>query len=75
MPKVNGKEVYEEVSRIDPDVKVLFTSGYTADIISTKGIKARGANFIEKPMRAQALLGKVREILDQKKESASKAKN
>jgi PAS domain S-box-containing protein len=75
MPKINGKEVYEEATRLDPQVKVLFTSGYTADIISAKGITERGGNFIEKPLQARDLLRRVREMLDQKKTDSSKTEN
>lgn len=37
MPKKNGKEAYEEIRKVRPDIKVLFTSGYTGDIIQKKG--------------------------------------
>ena len=37
MPKKNGKEAYEEIKKIRPDIEAVFTSGYTADIIRQKG--------------------------------------
>jgi CheY-like chemotaxis protein len=64
MPKKNGREVYEEIKRIVPDIKVLFMSGYTADIISEKGILKAGLDFISKPVSPKDLLKLVREILD-----------
>jgi CheY-like chemotaxis protein len=47
-----------------PDIKVLFTSGYTADIIHEKGILEEGINFIPKPVSPDDLLRKIREVLD-----------
>ncbi len=64
MPKKNGKEAYKEIRRISPDIKVIFTSGYTADIIQQKGILSEGSGFVHKPITPQVLLNKVREILD-----------
>ena len=63
MPKKNGKEVCEELRRIRPGVKVLFISGYTADIVHDKGILDQELPFLSKPIAPQALLRKVREVL------------
>jgi len=64
MPKKNGREVYEEICEIDPRIKVLFTSGYTKDIVLTKGIEDGEFDFIAKPLLLNELLRKVREVLD-----------
>ncbi len=64
MPKKNGKEVYDHIKGIRPDIKVLFASGYTADIIGKKGILDQEIEFVMKPLSPIALLKKVREILD-----------
>ena len=64
MPKKNGKEVYEAVRAIDPGIKVLFTSGYTDDIVHKQGILDEGIQFITKPSEPSAILRKVRDILD-----------
>lgn len=64
MPKKNGKEVYDAVKTIKPEIRVLFISGYTADVIHKKGILDVGLDFIEKPLLPHELLRKVREILD-----------
>lgn len=64
MPKKNGKEVYEEIKKIRPDIKTIFASGYTADIIQRKGIIEEGVDFILKPVSPKDLLKKVREVLD-----------
>ena len=65
MPRKNGKEVYEEIIKIKPDLKALFISGYAADIIHRQGIIDEGINFISKPVLPEALLRIVREVLDQ----------
>lgn len=64
MPKKSGKEVYDEIKKIKPDIKVLFTSGYTADIINKKGILEEGIDFISKPLTPHDFLCRIREILD-----------
>jgi FixJ family two-component response regulator len=46
-----------------PGIRTLFMSGYTADIIATRGFIAAGLNFISKPFTLQALTQKVREAL------------
>jgi PAS domain S-box-containing protein len=63
MPQKNGKEVYEEIRKISPDIKVLFTSGYAEDIVQKKGISEKGLNFISKPVSPSDLLRKIRDIL------------
>ncbi|MEW6066954.1 MAG: PAS domain S-box protein [Nitrospirota bacterium] len=64
MPKKNGKEVYDEIKKIRPDIKAIFTSGYNAEIIHKKGILEKGFGFVIKPSSPQELLKKVREVLD-----------
>lgn len=64
MPKRNGKEVYEEIMTINPEIKCLFTSGYTGDVVFTKGIHKETVNFITKPILPNHLILKVREVLD-----------
>jgi PAS domain S-box-containing protein len=66
MPKKNGKEVYDEIKRINPQAKGLFTSGYTDDILHQKGIMEEGLNFISKPFSPNELLRTIRKILDKK---------
>ena len=64
MPRINGKEVYDTIKSMRPQIKALFMSGYTADIINQKGILDEGLNYISKPLTPDALLRKVREILN-----------
>lgn len=64
MPRKNGKEVYEELTRISPDLKVLVTSGYPADTFG--GLQVPGIRFIPKPVLPTLLLKTIREVLDGK---------
>jgi CheY-like chemotaxis protein len=64
MPKKNGAEVINEIRQINNNVKVIFISGYTYDIIKMKGIVDYGASFISKPVSPDKFLKKIREVLD-----------
>ncbi|MFA7405999.1 MAG: PAS domain S-box protein [Pelobacteraceae bacterium] len=64
MPKMNGKEAFEEIRKICPDIKTIFISGYTADIIHNRGMLDEDLEFLDKPLRPIRLLQKVREVLD-----------
>ncbi len=64
MPKKNGKEAYEEIRKVRPDIKVLFTKGYTGDIILKKGLPEAAFNFIPKPISPKDFLRRVREVVD-----------
>ncbi|HWI41373.1 MAG TPA: response regulator, partial [Verrucomicrobiae bacterium] len=63
MPKKNGNVVYEEIVRLKEGVRVIFTSGYTADIIERKGFHESGFHYLPKPVAPADLLAKVREVL------------
>jgi len=63
MPKKTGKEVYEEIRKYKPDIRVLFTSGYTTDIVYKRGVEKDNKNFLLKPISPQLLLKKVRELI------------
>jgi len=64
MPKRNGKEVYEEIKKTNSEIKTLFMSGYTMDIINTGNIREEGMDLILKPFSPKDLLNKIREVLD-----------
>ena len=64
MPKKNGREAYNELKNIKPDIKTIFISGYTEDIIKREDIFEMGLNFIAKPVSPSDLLEKIREALD-----------
>ncbi len=65
MPKKNGREVYDEIRVINPRLKVLFTSGYTKDVILNKGLEDDSFQFMAKPLVLDKFLNKVREMLDE----------
>jgi PAS domain S-box-containing protein len=64
MPKKNGKITYEEMKAINGNIKALFVSGYTADIMEQKGLSGEDINFLSKPIVPKVLAVKVREVLD-----------
>ncbi len=64
MPKMNGRELYRQVRELRPDLKVLFMSGYTEDVIAPHGVLEEGTDFIEKPFTVEGLTRKIREVLD-----------
>ena len=64
MPEVNGKELYSLATAIKPDLKVIYMSGYTDNIIVHHGVLDKGVAFIQKPFTADTLSSRVREILN-----------
>jgi len=64
MPKMNGRQAFEAIREIQPDVRVLFMSGYTAEIVNAKGVLHNDLDFMEKPIIPKTFLHKVREIMD-----------
>jgi len=63
MPGMNGKELSELVKNTRPKIKVLFSSGYTADVIAHRGVLDPDVAFLPKPFSAAELTNKIREIL------------
>ena len=64
MPGKNGKEVFDEIARIDPRIKAIFMSGYTGDIVINKGVQKDKVDFLQKPLSIPQLLATVRQVLD-----------
>jgi len=64
MPKMNGAEAFEAIKELDPSARVIFTSGYTDDIIEERGMDNEKYDFLGKPVTPAALLRKIREVLD-----------
>jgi len=67
MPLMGGKVMAEWLKITYPDLKILFTSGYTDDAISHHGVLEAGVEFLPKPYTPATLVRKVRELLDEKK--------
>ncbi|MGQ0845795.1 MAG: PAS domain S-box protein [Sporichthyaceae bacterium] len=59
----SGKELADELLRLRPEVKVLFMSGYSEDVIVHQGVLEEGVVLVEKPFSADALLLKIRDVL------------
>jgi signal transduction histidine kinase/CheY-like chemotaxis protein len=70
MPRKNGKDACDEIRAMRPDLKVIFTSGYTADIIRDRGFLDKGLVLLTKPLTPRTLLEKIREVLDGKQSSS-----
>ncbi len=66
MPGLSGPAAAERLKVLRPDIRVLFMSGYTDEAIGRQGVIGRETHFIQKPFSADALLRKVREVLDQR---------
>jgi len=64
MPGMNGPQLSRQVRALQPDVRVLFVSGYTSDIVIHEGAEPDGTGFLQKPFVFKELLGRIRELLD-----------
>ena len=64
MPGMNGKDVAEKIRETRPAVKLLFMSGYTANVIAHRSMLDPGVQFISKPFTIQQLSVKVRKVLE-----------
>lgn len=67
MPEMNGRDLAGNLLALYPDLKRLFMSGYTANLIAHHGLLAEGVNFIQKPFSREQLGKKVRDVLDKDK--------
>ena len=63
LPGMNGKELSGRLKEVLPNLKVLFTSGYTANVIAHRGVLEPGVAFLHKPFSPDELAAKVREAL------------
>ncbi len=64
MPVMNGKDLYDRLKTIRPNLKALFMSGYPRDVIGHHGVLDEHVYFLQKPFSQQALATKLREALD-----------
>lgn len=65
MPEMNGRDLARNLLSLYPNIKRLFMSGYTADIIASQGMLEFDVNFLQKPFSMKVLTDKVREVLEQ----------
>ncbi len=64
MPGKNGKQVADEVENYHPNIKVIFMSGYTNNIIEQKGAGVPQERFLQKPVSSEDMFKMIRETLD-----------
>ncbi|RJP74685.1 MAG: response regulator, partial [Desulfobacteraceae bacterium] len=65
MPQMNGRDLWKKIAAVRPEIRTLYMSGYTADVIAHHGVLEEGVHFLQKPFSIQALAAKVREMLDE----------
>ena len=63
MPRMNGRELADRVSLVRPELRVLFISAYTSEILVGLGLCPGGVDLLRKPFDRARLLGQVRRIL------------
>ena len=66
IPDMNGMQLYAKISETRPEIKSIFISGYTANVIAHNGMLDEGINFIQKPFSISDFSKKVRNVLDSK---------
>ncbi len=64
MPIMNGKQLASRLATLLPNMRVIFMSGYTADIVNSDTLVAGKIGFLQKPIRPVTLAAKLREVLD-----------
>jgi FixJ family two-component response regulator len=64
MPSISGLELAERISRVRPDVQVLFMSGYPEGALGHEITLPTGTSFVQKPLTPNVVLTQVREVLD-----------
>ena len=71
MPGMNGRELAQRISEIRPNVKILYMSGYTENVIGHNGMLDAGVRLLQKPFNLRDLRSKVREVLDANPQEAA----
>ena len=64
MPEMSGRQLTERFAAIRPKARILYMSGYTDDAVVRHGVVSAGIDYLQKPFSSDALLRKVREVLD-----------
>jgi FixJ family two-component response regulator len=64
MPEMNGRDLAGQITDLYPDIRLLFMSGYTSNVIAHHGVLDKGVAFIQKPFSMADMTERVREVLD-----------
>ncbi|MFN2358767.1 MAG: ATP-binding protein [Desulfotignum sp.] len=64
MPGMNGRDLAAQLTQLYPDLKVLFMSGYTANVIAHHGVLDPGVHFMQKPFSMDDIAAKVQEVMN-----------
>ena len=64
MPEMNGRDLAKNLLALYPNLKRLFTSGYTANVIAHHGVLDEGVHFVQKPFSAEQLVNAIQEVLN-----------
>jgi len=64
MPEMNGRDLSEKITAIFSEIKLLFVSGYAANVITHQGVLDDGVAFMQKPFATNELAKKIRDVLD-----------
>ena len=64
MPRMSGGELAQQILDLQPEMKVVFMSGYTDDVLSRTGALRLATTFLQKPLKPEVLAEKIREVLD-----------
>ena len=62
MPEINGHELAQRLLELRPDLRVLYMSGYTPDIVRARGVQTQKEAFLQKPFTAAVLTETVRSL-------------
>jgi len=65
MPGMNGRELFESLAALRPEIKCMYMSGYPADVIANRGVLNQNVHFIEKPFTIQQLAPKLRKAIEE----------
>jgi two-component system cell cycle sensor histidine kinase/response regulator CckA len=71
MPDMNGLQVAQHIARLRPEVRILFMSGYTTDVIAHRGVLDTGVEYLQKPFTPESLARKIREVLARRADPVS----
>ena len=75
MPGMHGRALRNRLAALRPELRCLYTSGYTADVIAHHGVLDEGVQFLQKPFTIESLAERVRETLEQPLETGTRCRS